>query len=202
MDDRAELVDAKLAGPTTPRRWSGENDNHTSEVVSKKKEKAPKGVWVIGVGIILGSIFGLLNTMSSFEFNTKISAYFYLVAQPLSIVGAVLLIKLKKLGRVVIIAISLLTIIETVATLGYVSKNIQTKMTPVLTEQSLAQMSAQLKATQGKDIPITPEIKAKIEDMMHTMVSVALNSMVTMSVMFGLVVIYYLSLPAIRRYYT
>ncbi|NQT32501.1 MAG: hypothetical protein HQ594_02375 [Candidatus Omnitrophica bacterium] len=81
-----------------------------------------KGVTILSVLIIIGSVLGLGGLASPDQLNPPISLLLYFIVLPLSIVVAVFLLKLKPWARQAIVIISIIVAIESFATLPYVLK--------------------------------------------------------------------------------
>lgn len=162
----------------------------------------PDGITVFGIFIIIGSIFGLLNTGASRMVNYPLSVSLYLVIEPVSIVTGIFLIRLKNFARITIVIISLVVAFETAISMPYVIKRSQERYLDQII--GAARESIDLRA-QKQNLPsprITPERVEAVKGILRPVLQVILIVFGAVSMIFNAAVIYYFTRPKIRRWFT
>ena len=195
LDDGSALVESKSAQSNTAQIKCADKRMKSEE----RHIYRPKGVIVLSVLIMIGSLFGFLGNIVFYASGPSMPVYFYLIICPLSFIVCFFLLSMRNFARIAIMVISLLVAAETIYSMG----NNARKMDKVYTEQVEASVKKAIydKARDQK-IPenmVTPKMIAQANDMTKGMMKNTMTFFFILSVIFNFAAIYYLSIPAVRR---
>jgi len=171
---------------------------------SPKKDayKRPAGITVFGWLIIIGSVLNLLFFGGSVGINPVISTYFYLVILPVSIVTGVFLLKLKEWARLAIIVISLLVMVETLATIPHVASRTKEYFSKQFDQGFDSGLEARMReSAKGAKIDAAKvnEIKTMGREITVKVGTFIFMLFCVISLVFNGSVIYYFGRPKIKR---
>lgn len=173
------------------------------EAAQKSGKKKPDGIMVFGVLIIIGSVFSLLSAREGWKYNPVVSNYLYLIVLPLAIVAAVFLLKLKNWARIVIIAISVIVLVETIITVPHVLAVAKKYAISGFDKISFADLEKNRQRTRPDSPKLTEEqteaVVQKIKQVAEKAILWVFKILITLSAIFNCLVIYYFSLPRVKE---
>jgi len=176
---------------------------HKNAAAPKKDAvKKPAGVMVFGWLIIIGSALNLLFYGGAIGINPPISNYFYIVILPVSIIIGVFLLKLKGWARVAIIVVSLLVMVETVATIPYVASRTKEYFSKQFDQGFDSGLEAKMRdAAKGAKVDAAEvnRIKAMGREITIKIGTFMFMLFCVISLVFNASVIYYFGRPKIKR---
>ncbi len=168
-----------------------------------KETKKLKGVTILGVLIIIGSVLNLLSAPEGWKYNLPISNYLYLIIMPLSIVIAAFLFRLKNWARIAIIVISSIALVETLLTASYGLNKVKEYDMSRFERSFYAGLEAGKQHARPEAPKVTEqqieEFKQKAMVVYKKGMLVTVIIMILLGVMFNLVLICYFTRPKVKE---
>ena len=169
-------------------------------------ERRPVGITIFSWAIILGSVANILSLNDAMRINPGIWSFMYLIISPVSIVGAIYLLRQKDWARRAIVIISLIVAAETLVTAPQAVNDVKEYDEVFLEENFETKIRQEMEIRGVPKEQITEEQieKAKglaVESAKNVMVAVVII-MLLVSVGFNAGAIYYFTRPRVKERFT